>query len=134
MTIRRTALAAVACGALALAACSSDTEAEETGGEYHGFETEAEYTAAIDAYACDEDRTGATFIMSAYNTIREDPELSERYGIPRSGDPSITHQILYGDTTPDCDTPWVRAGLIKEIENRGYFDRDYAIEEGVIEE
>ncbi|WP_145941579.1 hypothetical protein [Corynebacterium glyciniphilum] len=129
MTIRRTALAAVACGALALTACG-DAEAE---GEYHGFDTEAEYSRALDDFACGLAEDGA-YAVQAYNTVREDPELSSQYGIPSNGDPQLLHDITYGTTTYDCSVPWVREGAAKTVENGEYFDRDYAIEEGVIEE
>lgn len=126
--ITRTRLAAIAATAaltLGLAACGGDES-----GKYDGFDTAEERADALDKTACALAKDG-NYAVQAYNAVREDPELSERYGIPESGDAVLLHKITYGQTTYDCDAPWVRAGAAAAIDDN--FDREMAEGQGVID-
>lgn len=126
MNIRHLTLAVPLTAGLALTACGS---ADDKNGEFHGFDTEADYKDALNTFACDLASDG-TSIADAYNTVTNTPELQARYNL----DALDFHDALYGTKTYDCSVDWIKAGTVQEIEDKGYFDHDYAVENGVIDE
>lgn len=122
---RRLALAIPLAAALALTACSGSDDSSD---QYHGFDSEADYEDALETFACDLlDKAGG--VADAYNTVVDTPELQDQYHL----DATDLHDAIYSQNDYECSVDWVKAGTIQEIEDKGYFDHDYAVEKGVVD-